>query len=99
MINKWLVDDDFQIVAVLDWEWSCVLPIQVAFLPPICLSPLKVENLALGEGREEFIEATECFLNRFGETEFVIFGEKTISETLKHMMSNGGFWFGLAIQD
>ena len=94
-----LVDDDLQIVAVLDWEWSCVLPIQVACLPPICLSPLKVENLALGEGREEFIEAAECFLDRFGEKEWAIFGERIISETLKQMMSNGGYWFGLAIQD
>lgn len=94
-----LIDDDLQIVAVLDWEWSCVLPIQVACLPPICLSPLKVENLALGEGREEFMEAAECFLDRFGEREWAIFGERIMSETLKQMMSNGGYWFGLAIQD
>jgi hypothetical protein len=87
-----LVDDDLQIVAVLDWEWSCVLPIQVACLPPICLSPLEVENLALGEGQGEFIEAAECFLDDFGKKEYSIFGKKTISETLKQMISNGGYY-------
>jgi hypothetical protein len=94
-----LIDDDLQIIAVLDWEWSCVLPMQVACLPPICLSPLKVENLALGEGREEFIEAAEYFLGCFGEKEYAIFGERIFSDTLKQMMSNGGYWFNLAIQD
>jgi hypothetical protein len=58
-----------------------------------------VENLALGEGREEFIEAAECFLDRFSDKEHAIFGERIIFETLKQMMSNGGYWFGLAIQD
>jgi hypothetical protein len=94
-----LVDDELRIVAVLDWEWSCVLPIQVACLPPICLSPLKVENLALGEGRNEFIEAADCFLDHLSDREYAIVGDRTVSKTLQQMMSNGGYWFGLAIQD
>ena len=64
-----LIDESLQIVAVLDREWSCVLPIQVACLPPICLSQRKLEELALGEGREGFLEAANDFLVCLGEKE------------------------------
>lgn len=94
-----LVNDDFRIVAVLDWEWSCVLPMQVACLPPICLLPFKMEELALGIGRDEFIEAARKFLDHLGDKEYSIFGQRTMSKTLKEMMSNGGYWFSQAIYD
>jgi hypothetical protein len=94
-----LVNDDFRIVAVLDWEWSCVLPIQVACLPPLCLSPLKMEELALGNGQDEFFKAAGIFLDRLGDKECSIFGERTMSKMLKETMSNGGYWFGQAIHD
>jgi len=94
-----LVNDDFEIVAVLDWEWSCVIPIQVACLPPLCLSPLKMEELALGNGPDEFFKAAGVFLDCLGDKECSTFGERTMSKMLKEMMSNGGYWFGQAIHD
>jgi hypothetical protein len=94
-----LVDEHLQIVAVLDWEWSCVLPIQVACLPPLCMSDRKVDELALGEGRDQFFAAVDVFLDRLREKEVSIPPEMHLSTTLKQLMSNGGYWFGLAIQE
>ena len=92
-----LVNDDFEIIAVLDWEWSCVLPIQVACLPPLSLSSLKMEELALGNHHDEFFKVAGIFLDRLGDRECSIFGERTMFKMLKEIMSNGGYWFGQVI--
>jgi hypothetical protein len=42
-----LVDDHYNIVAVLDWEWSCVMPLQF-LTPPLWLS---TTNIGLMAGR------------------------------------------------
>ena len=62
-----LIDDYYDIIGILDWEWSCVLPVQRAFLPPPCLSPFKITDLALGTGRDEFLETSAEFLNRLSD--------------------------------
>jgi hypothetical protein len=94
-----LVDENLHIVAVLDWEWSCILPIQVACLPPPCLSQRKLEDIALGEGRSEFLAAANIFLDCLGEKERSIQAENRLSETQKEMMSNGLYWFGIAMHE
>jgi hypothetical protein len=94
-----IVDDNFQILAVLDWEWSCVLPIQVACLPPTCLSPHKLDEIALGDGRDEFVTAAHIFLDCLERKERSLPPDKRLCSTLKGMMCDGGYWFGLAIQD
>jgi hypothetical protein len=94
-----LIDESLRIVAVLDWEWSCVLPIQVACLPPICLSQRKLEELVLGIGREEYLEAVNEFLICLDQKERSLPAEQRICTTIRGMMSNGGYWFGLGIQE
>lgn len=94
-----LVDDSYEIVAVLDWEWSCVLPVQVALLPPPCLSPFKIHDLALGTGRKEFLETSTEFLDRLCDKVSPHLRTGTLSKLLKQMLSSGGYWFGQAIHD
>jgi hypothetical protein len=53
-----IVNGGLEIVAVLDWEWSCIVPIQL-FLPPSWLTGYDVNGL---EGREGCLEQ---MLSRF----------------------------------
>jgi hypothetical protein len=58
-----------------------------------------MEELALGNGQDKFFKAAGIVLDRLGDKEYSIFGERTMSKMLKEMMSNERYWFGQAIHD
>jgi hypothetical protein len=58
-----------------------------------------LEESALGEGREEFLEAANEFLLRLDQKERSLPEEQRLCTRIREMMSIGGHWFGLGIQD
>lgn len=48
LANNILFDQDYRIVAVLDWEWSCVVPAQL-LVPPVWLTGSGFEFMLMGQ--------------------------------------------------
>jgi len=94
-----MIDNDLQIVAVLDWEWSAIVPLQVACLPPVCLSTTTISKLAQGEGMQSFVEAVGIFLSCHQERERRLRGCTEMTGRMRNSLTNGTFWFGHAIQN
>ena len=55
--------ENLRIVAVFDWEWSTIVPLQLSCLPPVCLATVAIARLARNEGLEDFIGVVEIFLD------------------------------------
>lgn len=55
------LDDDMNLVSVLDWEWSRVIPLQF-FEPPMWLSTTTIEDMSYGYQYRNYLELLDGLL-------------------------------------
>ena len=93
-----LVDDNLRITAILDWEWACVLPIQISCLPPICLSlkrPAEVEP----DEYSEWLRSVKSWIEIYERKESQLAIKMPVAGLMKESLQNRKLWFAHAIMD
>ncbi|KAI9813342.1 MAG: hypothetical protein M1832_006357 [Thelocarpon impressellum] len=63
-----IVDDDFNVLAIIDWEWSHTVPLQL-FVPPSWLTGVPVEFLTYEDRTGAISEEWSCLAGAVHETE------------------------------
>ena len=96
-----LVDQNYNISGVIDWEWSILLPLQLFLTPPPALHPYKIPTPAELDGKEK-----ELFLRDVGEYLDCFRHRETVAGTncrLWHIISedwkSGKYWFHSALMN
>ncbi|KAK0621928.1 phosphotransferase enzyme family-domain-containing protein [Bombardia bombarda] len=92
-----MVDDDLDIVAVLDWEWSLVVPLQF-FSPPTWLTNQPVSALTLEFPYIEYVEKLDEFRDIVRERELARYGNELLSKEWAHVHENGGVMVSSALE-
>ncbi|KND87179.1 hypothetical protein TOPH_08146 [Tolypocladium ophioglossoides CBS 100239] len=94
-----MVDKDMAVIAILDWEWSRVVPVQF-FNPPWWLSCLRTTRLAskvvydsyLATFFKDFVDVTRA-------RERVMFGNELLADDWEAFKGDGGFLFANALEN
>jgi len=93
-----LVDENLAITAILDWEWACVLPIQISCLPPICVSlkrPTEVEP----KEYSQWLRSVKSWVEIYERKESQLMTKTPVAGLMKESLRNRKFWFAHAIMD
>lgn len=96
-----LVDEDYNISGVIDWEWSITLPLQLFLTPPPALHPYKIPTPAELEGKEKELflcdvgEYLECFRVR----ETLVSTNCRLSSIMSEDWKSGKYWFHSALMN
>ncbi|KAF5019924.1 hypothetical protein F66182_8064 [Fusarium sp. NRRL 66182] len=93
-----LVNENMEIVSVLDWEWSRVVPYQY-FLPPLWLTNLDTTVLAWGFAYDHYLERFEDFLAIVESRERERYGDKLLSTEWSKAKRDGGFLVANALEN
>ncbi|KAI8722542.1 APH domain-containing protein [Fusarium sp. LHS14.1] len=92
-----LVDDDMHIVAVLGWEWSRVVPLQL-FNPPLWLVSNSPEVLASRQFYQYHVEELEKFMTVLRQREQAHFGGTHLADEWQDIHRNGGLLVAEALE-
>ena len=93
-----LVDENLRITAILDWEWACVLPIQISGLPPICLSLKRPAEVGPDE-YSEWLRSVKSWIKIYERKESQLAIDIPIAGLMKESLRDRKFWFAHAIMD
>ncbi|KAM0421404.1 hypothetical protein ACHAPT_010758 [Fusarium lateritium] len=93
-----LVDQRMEIVSVLDWEWSRVVPCQY-FLPPLWLTNLDTTVLAWKFAYDRYLEKFEEFLAIVESRERERYGDELLSTEWSKAKRDGGFLVANALEN
>ena len=96
-----LVDDDYNISGVIDWEWSILLPLQLFLTPPPALHPYKIPTPAELEGKEKelFLRDVDEYLECFRACETVLSTNCPLWHTMSEDWKSGKYWFHSALMN
>ncbi|KAJ4312120.1 hypothetical protein N0V84_010098 [Fusarium piperis] len=93
-----IVDDEMRIVAVLGWEWSRVVPLQL-FNPPLWLVSNSPELLASRQFYEHHVQELERFMTILRQREQTYFGGIThLADEWQDIHRNGGLLVAEALE-
>jgi len=93
-----LVNENLGITAILDWEWACILPIQVSCLPPICLSLKQLAEVE-PDGYSEWLRSVRSWVGIYERKESRLVRKHPVAGLMKESLPNQKFWFAQAIMD
>lgn len=93
-----LVDGNMSIIAVLDWEWSRVIPAQF-FHPPLWLE-FTFQHLVIPAVYNRHMNTTfKRFLETVSEREAALYGDQLLTAEWSRLSQNGGFLFAHALEN
>ena len=94
-----LIDDDYNICGVIDWEWSTTIPFQLFAMPPAALHPYKIPTPAelQGEEKEMFIRHVDEYLDIFQECEKSTSVDCPIWHVMSENWTSRRYWFQSAL--
>jgi hypothetical protein len=94
-----LVDDDMKIVAILDWEWCCVVPLQF-FAPPLWLTRRAFSVLIRAPVYDYYVEEElSVFLAVVRDREREICGDELLSQHWSCIHKDGGIHVASALEN
>ncbi|KAL1876186.1 hypothetical protein VTK73DRAFT_9624 [Phialemonium thermophilum] len=93
-----LLDDDMNVVAVLDWEWSRVVPLQL-FTPPLWLSNTRVEDLSYGFRYKLYLQRFDRFLGVLRARERQLYGNELLADEWERAKKKSGFLVANALEN
>ncbi|KPM42267.1 hypothetical protein AK830_g4251 [Neonectria ditissima] len=93
-----LVNEKMEIVSVLDWEWSHVVPCQY-FLPPLWLTNLDTTVLAWAFAYDQYLESFDELLAIVRSREQARYGNELLSMEWAKAKENGGFLVANALEN
>jgi serine/threonine protein kinase len=90
-----LIDDDYNICGIVDWEWSTTVPFQLFAMPPTALHPYKIPTPAelQGEEKEMFIGHVDEYLDIFQECERSKDADCPIWRVMYENWTSGRYWY------
>ena len=97
-LQKWnlIVSDDLDLLAVIDWEWAQIVPLQL-FLPPLWLSGSSI--WFLGYRYEKYVERLRELCSVIEEVEKERYGgEASLSQHWTDLSEDGGILISMALQ-
>lgn len=92
-----LLDNDMNIVSVLDWEWSRVVPSQF-FKPPLWLSNAKIEDMFYGHRYKDYLKHFDQFLAILRVRELERYGNELLSDEWDKRKQKSGFMVAHALE-
>ncbi|KPM36578.1 hypothetical protein AK830_g9978 [Neonectria ditissima] len=92
-----LVNEDMEIISVLDWEWSRVVPCQY-FLPPLWLKIVDTTRLAWPSVYEDWLNTFDELQAVLKSRELEVYGNDLLHEEWRQGRQNGGFLIANALE-
>ena len=86
------------IVSVLDWEWSRVVPRQL-FRPPLWLDSTTIENLCYGSRYRFYLERFDSFLDILRARERERYGNELLADEWNKQKQKSGFMVAYALEN
>lgn len=93
-----LFDENMNIVSVLDWEWSRVVPCQF-FRPPLWLSSTPIEDLSYGYNYKVFLAYFDKFLAVLRVLEQEKYGNEILANEWESGKQKSGFMVANALEN
>ncbi|KAG4428691.1 hypothetical protein IFR05_015829 [Cadophora sp. M221] len=93
-----LFDDNMDIVSVLDWEWSRVVPCQF-FIPPLWLNSTPIEDLSYGYQYKDFLTHFDKFLAVLRVIEQEQYGNEILTKEWETGKQKSGFMVANALEN
>ncbi|KAL5322589.1 hypothetical protein ACEPPN_010562 [Leptodophora sp. 'Broadleaf-Isolate-01'] len=93
-----LVNENLDILAVLDWEWSCVIPLQL-FMPPTWITNRPITTLSWGIFYDDYITDLNDFRAVIKDRELRMYGEELLSRDWASVHTDGGILIGSALEN
>ncbi|KAH9219816.1 hypothetical protein DL95DRAFT_422631 [Leptodontidium sp. 2 PMI_412] len=93
-----LVNENLDILAVLDWEWSCVIPLQL-FMPPTWITNRPITTLSWGIFYGDYITNLNNFRAVIKDRELRMYGEELLSRDWASVHTDGGILIGSALEN
>ena len=94
--------EDLKIVAVIDWEWSNIVPAQMSQSPPQWLMIRKPANWSSCDGDEfdRYNHLLNFYLDEMKKLELSMNTDTrdSLSRLMRQSMSDGKFWFHVLIE-
>lgn len=93
-----VLDHDMNIVSVLDWEWSRVIPLQL-FRPPLWVDSTTIENLCYGSRYRFYLERFDSFLDVLRARERERYGNELLADEWNKQKQKSGFMVAYALEN
>ncbi|RDL40360.1 Uncharacterized protein BP5553_00339 [Venustampulla echinocandica] len=93
-----IVNENMDIVALLDWEWSRVVPLQF-FMPPTWLTSLETDDLAWPFRYSRYVNELDKFRTVVRDQELKTYGEGLLSNDWAGVHENGGILIAAALEN
>lgn len=93
-----MVNEDMDIVALLDWEWSRVVPLQF-FVPPTWLTDRETDSLAWPVIYARYVNELDKFRTIVRDRELARYGERLLSRDWARVHENGGILVPCALEN
>ena len=93
-----ILDHDMNIVSVLDWEWSRVVPVQL-FRPPLWLDSTTIENLFHGTRYRLYLDRFDSFLAVLRARERERYGNELLANEWNKQKQKSGFMVAYALEN
>lgn len=92
-----VLDDEMNIISVLDWEWSRVVPLQL-YHPPLWLSSVPFESLCYGYRYSQYLERFDEFLAVLRVREREKYGSGLLADEWDNRKEKSGFAVAYALE-
>ncbi|KAH7363987.1 phosphotransferase enzyme family protein [Rhexocercosporidium sp. MPI-PUGE-AT-0058] len=93
-----LFDDNMNVISVLDWEWSRVVPCQF-FKPPLWLNSTSIEDLSYGYQYKGFLAHFDKFLAVLRVLEQKKYGNEILANEWETGKQKSGFMVANALEN
>ncbi|ROT39961.1 kinase-like protein [Sodiomyces alkalinus F11] len=93
-----IIDDSMRIVAVLDWEWAQVVPLQL-FTPPRWLLVQSLKVITAREYYQWHVEGLEGFYDLLQRKEMQLYGNTLLFDNWAQAHHNGAFAAAAALSE
>ena len=93
-----ILDNEMNIISVLDWEWSRVVPVQF-FSPPLWLNSTRFESLCYSFQYRRYLECSlDEFLDDLRARERERYGEELLADEWEKRKQDSGFLVASALE-
>jgi Phosphotransferase enzyme family len=91
------VNKDLDMLAVLDWEWSHVVPLQL-FIPPTWITNRPITSLSWDFFYDDYIKKLDRFRAVVRDQELKMYGEELLSKDWASIHNDAGILIGSALE-